>query len=98
MSNHRSWWLIFTAGAIAVVAALGWMSVVVFQSEQAEATGQRSTSEVDGRVQLLHALMVAQVDDEQETEDERIAVARAHEDIGRGQLKALEDIKRELSL
>lgn len=47
---------------------------------------------------VLRALMEAPWDDEPETEEERIAVQEAWEDVKAGRVFTLDDVKRELGL
>jgi hypothetical protein len=47
---------------------------------------------------VLRALLEAPLDDEPETEDERRAVQEAREELGRGEVRRLEEVRRELGL
>lgn len=47
---------------------------------------------------VLKALMEAPEDDEEETEEERAAVAEAYKDLAAGKVISLEDVKREFDL
>lgn len=46
----------------------------------------------------LRALLEAPLDDEPETEEERRAVHAAREDLARGEVRTLEEVRRELGL
>ncbi|MBI3979616.1 MAG: hypothetical protein HY331_15655 [Chloroflexi bacterium] len=47
---------------------------------------------------VLRALATASVDDEPETEEERLAVEEGKADLAAGRVVSLEDVKRELGL
>ena len=47
---------------------------------------------------VLRALLEAPLDDEPETEEERRAVHAAREDLARGEVRTLEEVRRELGL
>ena len=47
---------------------------------------------------VLRALLEARPDDEPETDEERRAVQEAREDLARGEVRTLEDVRRELEL
>jgi hypothetical protein len=47
---------------------------------------------------VLRALLEAPPDDEPETEEERQAVHEAREELARGEVRTLEDVRRELGL
>ncbi len=47
---------------------------------------------------LLRAIAEARYDDEDETEEERAAVERARGQVVRGEVKSLEEARRELGL
>lgn len=47
---------------------------------------------------VVRALLLAPLDDEPETDEERAAVAEAWQDVAAGRLIAHEDLKRELGL
>jgi hypothetical protein len=47
---------------------------------------------------LLRALREAPLDDEPETEEERRAVHTAREDLARGEVRTIEEVRRELGL
>ena len=47
---------------------------------------------------VLHAILTAPEDDEPETDEERVAVAEAREDIKSGRVIGLDEVKRELGL
>lgn len=46
----------------------------------------------------LHTLLTAPEDDEPEDEEERAAVAEAREDVEKGRVYSLDEVKRELGL
>jgi hypothetical protein len=45
---------------------------------------------------VLRALLEAPLDDEPETEEERCAVQEAREELARGKVRTLEEVRREL--
>jgi hypothetical protein len=47
---------------------------------------------------VLRALLEAPPDDEAETEEERQAVQEAREELARGEVRTLEEVRRELGL
>jgi len=47
---------------------------------------------------VLHTILTAPEDDEQETDEERAAVAEAREDLKEGRVVSLDEAKRELGL
>jgi hypothetical protein len=47
---------------------------------------------------LLHSLMTVPEDDELESEDEKIAIQEAYEDLEVDQVKSLEEVKKDLGL
>jgi hypothetical protein len=47
---------------------------------------------------VLRALIEAPLDDEPETEEERHAVQEAREELARGKVRTLEEVRRELGL
>jgi hypothetical protein len=47
---------------------------------------------------VLKALFEAPLDDEPETEEERRAVKEAREELARGEVRTLEDVRRELGV
>jgi hypothetical protein len=47
---------------------------------------------------VLQALLEAPPDDEPETDDERQAVQEAREELARGEVRTLEEVRRELGL
>ena len=47
---------------------------------------------------VLRALLEAPLDDEPETDDERQAVHEAREELARGEVRTLEEVRRELGL
>jgi hypothetical protein len=47
---------------------------------------------------VLRALLEAPLDDEPETEDERQAVREAREELARGEVRTLEEVRREFGL
>jgi hypothetical protein len=47
---------------------------------------------------VLRALLEAPLDDEPETDDERQAVQEAREELARGEVRTLEEVRRELGL
>jgi hypothetical protein len=47
---------------------------------------------------VLRALLEAPLDDEPETEEEREAVQEAREELARGEVQTLEEVRRELGL
>jgi hypothetical protein len=47
---------------------------------------------------VLRALLEAPLDDEPETDEERHAVQEAREDLGRGEVRTLEEVRGELGL
>jgi hypothetical protein len=47
---------------------------------------------------VLRALLEAPLDDEPETEEERQAVQEAREELARGEVRTLEEVRRELGL
>ena len=47
---------------------------------------------------ILRALLEAQPDDEPETDDERRAMQEARKELARGEVRTLEDVRRELGL
>ena len=47
---------------------------------------------------VLRALLEAPLDDEPETEEERRAVQEAREELARGEVRTLEEVRRELGL
>ncbi len=51
-----------------------------------------------GADSLLRAIAEAPYDDEDETEEERAAVGRAREQRARGEVKSIEQVRRELGL
>ena len=47
---------------------------------------------------VLRALLEAPLDDEPETDGERRAVQEAHEELARGEVRTLEEVRRELGV
>ena len=47
---------------------------------------------------MLHTILTAPEDHEQETDEERAAVAEAREDLKEGRVVSLDEAKRELGL
>ena len=47
---------------------------------------------------MLRTLLEAPLDDEPETEEERQAVHEAREEVARGEVQTLEEVRRELGL
>lgn len=47
---------------------------------------------------MLRALLEAPLDNEPETEDERRAVLEAHEELARGEVRTLAEVRRELGV
>jgi hypothetical protein len=47
---------------------------------------------------VLRALLEAPLDDEAETDEERHAVQEAREELARGEVRTLEEVRRELSV
>jgi len=47
---------------------------------------------------VLRALLEAPLDDEPETDEERHAVQEAREELARGEVRTLEEVRRELGL
>ena len=47
---------------------------------------------------VAYSILTAREDDEPESDEERVAVAEAREDIQKGQVSSLDKVKRELGL